>query len=88
MKFAKKTIKSGILIRQLADSWGNSPIGGIRGESRQLAKLLLAKKGIGDGILPLLNDIFYSTSVSDKSLSNLPRAPFSWKLCASNRLPA
>ncbi len=33
------------------NSWWNSPIGEIRGEIRQLAKLLLAKTGIGDGIL-------------------------------------
>ena len=33
-------------------SWGSSPIGEVRQEFRQLAKLPLAKTGIGDKILP------------------------------------
>jgi hypothetical protein len=63
MKFANKIIISDIWIRQIGKvayeirqknnyfSYTDSPIGEIRGEIRQLAKLLLAKTGIGDGIL-------------------------------------
>jgi hypothetical protein len=47
----KKQLNLAFWFASWRNSWGNSPIGGIRGEIRQLAKLLLAKTGIGDGIL-------------------------------------